>query len=163
MDLIEPIPSYGIARLVGAILRAGTFLCLASTVLVLLSGCEQPAFPVAPVHGKVTIDGEPLSSGKVMFAPILQGGGLESGKAGFGPIQSDGTFVVSTYSDNDGAVVGEHWVSIIGSPGIGVSPKFPGIIRVTVPRKFSVASDMDNSLAVELKAQEVKRFGRRKP
>lgn len=142
-------------------MRLGLVTCLAA--LAPLVGCQRPAFPVAPVHGKVMIDGQPLTEGKVMFAPIAQGGGMESGKPAFGPLQGDGSFVLSTYSDNDGAVVGEHWVSIIAPPTTGVSPKHPNIIRVTVPRKFTVLADEDNEIQITLNSREIARFGRRKP
>ena len=36
--------------------------------------------------------------------------------AGFGIIQSDGTFVLGTYAEQDGAVVGPHRITLYGDP-----------------------------------------------
>lgn len=63
----------------------------------------------APVSGKVTHDGEPVTEGSLIFAPT--GSGPTPGKTGRAEIQSDGTYSVSTYGKDDGAVIGTHEVS----------------------------------------------------
>jgi len=62
-------------------------------------------FPVAPAEGKVLYRGTPLQFGSVMFQP-------EAGPPARGDIQPDGTFVLSTYGDGDGAIIGKHQVRI---------------------------------------------------
>lgn len=74
------------------------------SVVALLSGCTQTP-SVVPVSGKVLYNGEPLPFGIVMFQP-------EKGQAAQGEIQSDGSFQLSTYGPNDGAVPGSHKVSV---------------------------------------------------
>ena len=74
------------------------------SVVAGLSGCTQ-APSVVPVTGKVLYNGEPLPFGIVMFQP-------EKGQAAQGEIQSDGSFQLSTYGPNDGAVPGHHKVSV---------------------------------------------------
>jgi hypothetical protein len=59
-----------------------------------------------PVKGKVTYKGKPLTKGTIKFVP--DGYGREAR----GSIQSDGTFVLTTTKDGDGAVAGEHHVSL---------------------------------------------------
>jgi hypothetical protein len=46
------------------------FLCVAGPI-VLLAGCSEQA---ASVHGKVTLDGEPVSAGSIAFLPSTAGG-----------------------------------------------------------------------------------------
>ena len=58
-----------------------------------------------PVKGKVTYKGKPLTEGRITFLP-------DYGREAHGEIQPDGTFVLTTDKDGDGAVAGEHRVSI---------------------------------------------------
>lgn len=86
-------------------------LYAAATPLVLAAlfsplGCSShPA--VAPVSGKVTLDGEPLRFGSVMFQAV------SGGQPATGTIQQDGTFSLSTFSSDDGAIVGQHRVRVV--------------------------------------------------
>ncbi len=74
------------------------------SVVGFLCGCTQTP-SVVPVSGKVLYNGEPLPFGIVMFQP-------EKGQAAQGEIQPDGSFQLSTYGPNDGAVPGRHKVSV---------------------------------------------------
>jgi hypothetical protein len=69
----------------------------------------SPAQGLVPVKGKVTYKGQPLTKGVVEFEP------RGSGRLATGKIGSDGTFVLSTFRDGDGAVAGHHRVSITGT------------------------------------------------
>src|SRR5689334_8120728 len=80
-----------------------------ASLVVTWAGCSRPSLELAPVHGKVTIDGKSLFQGKVMFAPVAKGDSVHPGKPAWGKIQSDGTFRLTTLKPEDGAVVGEHW------------------------------------------------------
>jgi len=86
-------------------------LCIGTLVVV---GCQQSPYELSSVHGTVTVDGKPLAGGRVMFAPISQGDSSEPGKPAFGTLQSDGSYVLTTFRETDGAVVGDHWVTIFG-------------------------------------------------
>jgi hypothetical protein len=44
---------------------------------------------------------------------MAKGESHKAGKLAFGVLQSDGTFVLGTYEPEDGAVVGDHWVTVI--------------------------------------------------
>ena len=68
------------------------------------SGCKQTP-RVVPVAGKVLYNGKPLPFGNVMFQP-------DRGQAAVGDIQADGSFTLSSYGPNDGAVPGKHSVSV---------------------------------------------------
>lgn len=93
-------------------LRLGTLTALA--LLVSLSGCsDSGGFAVAPVRGKVTFDGQPVQGGVITFRPVAAqaDASREAGKPASGEVGNDGTFVLSTYGTQDGAVVGRHQVS----------------------------------------------------
>src|SRR5262245_35967084 len=87
---------------------AAVFACGAA-----LCGCSQSPSELAPVTGKVVIDGQPFSAGKVMFAPVAKGDDRRAGRPAFGKLASDGSFTLGTYKLGDGAVVGDHWVTVI--------------------------------------------------
>jgi hypothetical protein len=153
--------------------NARAYACLMPAVAIcicgLVTGCNRSPYDLAPVDGTVTIDGKPLSGARVMFAPIARAGSLEAGKPAVGRLATDGTFHLTTYSDGDGAVIGEHWVTIIkqaadpddpnaaAAKGNFVTPTFD---RLAVPKKVSVTSDQPNHIDIKLTAAEVSRFGR---
>jgi len=72
---------------------------------LLLAGCGS-GLDIAPTRGTISVKGEMLTNGRVMFMPI--GGGQYA----VGEIQPDGSFVMSTVDDGDGVLVGEHSVQI---------------------------------------------------
>jgi hypothetical protein len=93
-------------------LRLGTLTALA--LLVSLSGCSGGGgFAVAPVRGKVTFDGQPVQGGVITFRPVAAqaDAAREAGKPASAEVGNDGTFVLSTYGSQDGAVVGRHQVT----------------------------------------------------
>jgi hypothetical protein len=126
-----------------------TALLLASIAV----GCSKSPYDLAPVQGTVRIEGRPLTTGKVMFAPIAQGDNANAGKPAFGRIQSDGRYVLTTLSENDGAIVGEHWVTILD----GEVPGMPPFPRLPVGQKQTVASGT-NEIYIELSGQEAARY-----
>jgi hypothetical protein len=126
-----------------------TALLLASIAV----GCSKSPYDLAPVQGTVRIEGRPLTTGKVMFAPIAQGDNANAGKPAFGRIQSDGRYVLTTLSENDGAIVGEHWVTILD----GEVPGMPPFPRLPVGQKQTVASGT-NEIDIELSGQEAARY-----
>ncbi len=86
-------------------MRSGlTYLFVAVATVGSCWGCggsSPGAIPKTyPVKGKVTYKGQALVRGTVHFEP--EG----AGKDGAGEIQPDGTYALSTYKANDGAVPG---------------------------------------------------------
>jgi hypothetical protein len=57
------------------------------------------------VTGRVTYAGKPVTQGRIMFYP-------EAGRAALGTIAPDGTYTLTTFKPNDGALVGSHRVTI---------------------------------------------------
>ncbi len=88
-----------------------SIVCVLASLVVVLTGCGSAGdFPTAPVSGKVTHNGEPVQGGSITFAPVATGSELEVGQPASGAVQQDGTFVLGTQTENDGAVVGRHRV-----------------------------------------------------
>ena len=88
-------------------LRPHSLLVLLVAGLVVgMAGCGSDQLPLGYAEGKVLYNGTPLKSGGVMFQPV-------KGPVAKGSIQSDGTFVLSTYRDGDGATIGTHKVRIV--------------------------------------------------
>ncbi len=120
-------------------------------------GCgSKVPYDLAPVSGMVTLDGKPLTGGKVMFAPIAQGASAKAGKPGFGKLNADGTYVISTYGSEDGAVVGKHWVSIMRNLQVA-GPDQPAeeassmpFEQFAVPEQKTVVAGEENKIDIAL-------------
>jgi hypothetical protein len=106
-----------------------------------LNGCGGQ---MASVHGSVAREGKPLSGGKVIFTPIAEG------QPAFGIIQDDGTFQLSTKSENDGAIAGLYRVSVLA-----VRPAEEGAPRMifSAPEQFTVdiQTGQDNEVPINIR------------
>lgn len=84
-------------------------------LLFLAAGCTpEHVMQTAPVSGSVTCGGKTLTEGYITFTPIPDASAnvAKSGKSGYAVIQSDGTYVVTTYNEGDGAIPGRHEVRV---------------------------------------------------
>ena len=84
---------------------------VASLQMASLSGCgrggpDQP--DTVKVSGKVTFNGEPLTTGQVAFVPENP----QSGRPAFGMIDTTGAYVMSTFEDGDGLIPGRYRISV---------------------------------------------------
>lgn len=81
---------------------------------VMLSGCGTGVkqFPLVDVQGVVLCEGKPVPKAMVYFEPVKTGDSADIGKQGFALTDEQGRYVVSTYGDQDGAVVGKHLVRV---------------------------------------------------
>lgn len=86
--------------------------CSLLAVLLSALGCGSGDFPVASVSGRVLCDGQPVPHAIVFFEPLQSGESALAGKQGTARAKEDGTFVISTYGTQDGAVVGRHRVRV---------------------------------------------------
>lgn len=107
-------------------MRTGTVVLVVAAALALPScGCGSSSSrqrPLTlPVKGKVTYHGKAPSQGRVDFEP-------DTGRPASGNIQADGTYVLSTFKEGDGAIPGVHRVAVTGgtgkSPGEALPAKF---------------------------------------
>lgn len=81
--------------------------------LVLLSGgCNSypDRLPVYPVRGKVLYQGQPAAGAFVSFHPAVPDAKLPVGPRAM--VNSDGIFVLSTYTKEDGAPAGNYAVTV---------------------------------------------------
>jgi hypothetical protein len=123
--------------------------------IAILAGCNRSSFELAPVHGTVTVDDQPLFQGKVRFAPVGKGDGDHPGRPALGSIQSDGTYRLTTYKGNDGAVIGEHWV-MIANVEEELPDGVPEFSRVTMPQRVTVVEGKDNRIDIKLTSDAIR-------
>jgi hypothetical protein len=84
---------------------------LAVGLLPLALGCGKP-YELAPVSGRVTLNGKPLAKAWVHFAPAASKGNDSPGPTAHGETDADGRFKLIVDPDHPGAVVGRHRVFI---------------------------------------------------
>lgn len=79
----------------------------------LLHGCggRTDVPPLGKVSGMVTYRGKPLGTGMVVFSPLLESE-ASTGQLATGVIGKDGSYYLTTFDDGDGALVGEHLVTV---------------------------------------------------
>ena len=78
--------------------------------VLLLPGCNQDPFRVAPVSGTVTLDGKPVAQTAVMFQPLAEGN-PNPGPGSFGITDADGRYKLKLVGkETPGGVVGKHKV-----------------------------------------------------
>jgi hypothetical protein len=85
-----------------------------SLIPLAMLGCGASGqFDTAKATGKVMCEGKPVGFVRVYFAPTgAKKNDLNVGKQGQGNANADGVFTVSTYGQDDGAVVGKHRVMV---------------------------------------------------
>ena len=92
-------------------MRPRAFLLVFLAGALPLAGCG-PA-DMAPVHGRVTCHGKPVAEAAIIFSPMPKNeGDRESGKAAAASTDADGKYVLTTYRQGDGALIGKHRVAI---------------------------------------------------
>lgn len=114
--------------------------------VAIVAGCGSPKTPTAEVSGNVTYRGKPLTSGAVLFQP-------SSGPTAKGDISSDGSFRLSTFGINDGAILGTHKVGIscYAPDAAAKSPSHePGLGKPLIPEKY--LSFQTSGLTAEVKS-----------
>lgn len=108
------------SRLGGARLVSLGLVFLAGT---LLFGCGNSEYvpPLAPVKGKVTVDGAPLTSGQVSLVPVVPPS--QPVPPSMGKVGTDGTYEIFT-SGKSGAPLGKYkvWISPPTIPTEGGGP-----------------------------------------
>lgn len=69
------------------------------------AGCGPGRPATATVQGKVTYQGKPVVEGTIVFYP-------EKGRPATGTLAPDGSYRLTTFDANDGAMLGPHRVTI---------------------------------------------------
>jgi hypothetical protein len=82
--------------------------------LLLVVGCS-PGERVYEVHGRITIDSQPITPDVLSHGFVSFQTESTEGRDAVGAIQQDGTYRLTTNKPDDGAVVGKYKVYIIGT------------------------------------------------
>lgn len=124
-----------------------TGMLFGGMLLIALAGCGHTSRPTYRTGGKVVFpDGKPLVGGMVEF----RSAGAEHTVVARGQVQPDGSFQLSTYRPNDGAVEGEHSALVAPFAPMGHMEEMKGAPMVIDSRftqfdtsgwKFTVVSD----------------------
>jgi hypothetical protein len=87
-------------------------LYVLAILLPLLAGCGGGPYNVAPVSGRVTVNGQALANAAITFQPYGEGK-TNPGPGSGGFTDSDGRYTLKLVgTDTRGAVVGKHLVKI---------------------------------------------------
>src|SRR5262249_39992268 len=82
-----------------------------------LAGCNPEGYKVAPVSGRVTLDGKPLANAAVVFSPVAGADNKDPGPGSGAKTDADGRYALTIVGKgNRGAVVGKHKVRITMYP-----------------------------------------------
>jgi hypothetical protein len=104
-------------------LRQVTGLGAASLLALSVAACssshdsEEVRKPVHPVKGTVLVQGKPAVGAFVLFIPTNEPPNTPDPRPR-AEVGADGSFIVTTYDENDGAPVGEYTVAINWPGGV---------------------------------------------
>ncbi len=116
----------------------------AITLLPLCVGCNNGQLKTYPVQGKVVFaDGSPVKVGTVETKSV------EHGVQATGTINLDGTFTLTTYKPDDGAVAGQHRCVVIQFIQLEEIPNYRPSTMGVVNRKHSMYSTSELSFTVK--------------
>jgi hypothetical protein len=85
-------------------------LLLACCCLAGCGGSRKGQLPTAQVTGQVTRRGTPLARGQIKFIPMESSG--QGARVAYGTLDEQGRYRLSTYSDGDGAILGDYRVAV---------------------------------------------------
>jgi hypothetical protein len=128
----------------------------ACACVALICGCGGSSASKGRVTGKVVTNGQPVTGGALTFMPVDSKSGA---MPAMGKIKTDGTFVVTTDKEGDGAAIGKHTISYSSPPvetpewdGYGTPPPQPKIeYQGYVPKENQVEVKAgQNELTVEI-------------
>src|SRR5262249_32716155 len=116
--------------------RLAAFGLVVSGGGLLSSGCgDDPEKPkMGKVTGTVMYNGKPVTDGSGPFTPDSAQGGA-TGQNAIRPIESDGTYTLTTFNTGDGAILGQHVVTVqaYNDPN-AFKPKADGTYTYRLPK-----------------------------
>ena len=112
-------------------------------LLLLPAGCSGSG-KIAPVSGRVTLNGRPLPNAAVVFQPVATEGSINPGTGSGGFTGSDGRYILTlTGTTTRGAVVGKHKVRItLVPPETGTDDDRPKRVK-QLPSHFNKATKLE--------------------
>jgi hypothetical protein len=159
-------------RLGGCVLRSITQLVALAICLLTLAGCSPSGqVKVYPVKGRVMFEGKPMvGGGGITFVPKTE----QAGKTPGGIINADGTYVLGTYTQDDGSMAGDFRVVIFqetvqepkptpdGAPPAAAAPATVAPAD-KIPAVYSSDRDTPLTAKVEPKPNEINFDLKRQP
>jgi hypothetical protein len=125
---------------------------LIAACCLMTSGCG-PSQQLAPVRGKVTYKGKPLTTGVVMFQPT-------NGPPARGNIQPDGTFELEMLGEGAGAPLGPNRVRVSSRQQSADTSTETALGKLLIPKRYTdfatsgltieVAADRTEPYLIEL-------------
>ena len=86
-------------------------IVLLGIAIMSCAGCGDSS--IAPVSGKVTVDGKPVAGIRLVFSPIFIEGQNDPGPWSSGLTNEAGDYSLETRYKDNGAVIGKHTVSFV--------------------------------------------------
>jgi len=134
--------------------RIRPWLSVRCCVLTAVAGCLLPLgcgteeYELAPVSGRVTLDGKPLAGVKVSFQPASKRPDQPNpGPGSYGTTDEDGRYILQTIEPvADGAVVGPHKVRLRSK----LPPQDPADDRAFVYKEIIPARWRDGTQTFEV-------------
>jgi hypothetical protein len=110
---------------------------------LLSAGCGSS--DVAPVSGRVTLDGEPVANARVTFQPLGSAENPNPGQGSYGITDAEGRYSLTMVgSKRSGAVVGKHRVSIQSPRGPSDQfPQAPPRPSKMIPREYNTETKLE--------------------
>lgn len=125
--------------------RAFLVAFLTSTLAITSAGCRSSDLPdLAEVSGTVTLDGKPLAGATVIFQPV------EGGRSSQGRTDASGRYELVYLRDIEGAIVGQHEVSITTFSEESPEERVPAKYNRQTELLVEVAPGAENELNFEL-------------
>ena len=125
-----------------------------------LGGCGGSDLNLAPVKGKVTMNGQPVRAATVSFIPDSSQG--TEGPMSAGVLDDQGQFVLKTGSGENGAIIGFHKVTVAcpldpsqGSSPSGQAVPQAGTTPCDVPAKYESYATTDLTAEVTKGSNEI--------
>lgn len=97
------------------------------TALIAWVGCGRQGPETISVHGTVTLDGNPVAGASVMFMP------QSAGRPATGLTGEEGRFELTTFRERDGAIPGQHRVTVTLSKTTGFLTDKDGLSAGVAP------------------------------
>jgi hypothetical protein len=105
------------------------FATLVVVLLLPLAGCGPSRPAVTPVGGRITLGGQPVTTGAITFYPV-------KGRPAAGLIGPDGSYTLGTFAQGDGAIPGSHAV-VIESRKVSLPKTQPPTPSAALPANLS--------------------------
>jgi hypothetical protein len=110
---------------------------LIAAIVLPLEGCSRGEVELAPVQGRITMDGKPLARAAVVIAPV---GG--TGGPAYAVTDDDGRYELAYTHERSGAVVGECLVRIKTGYQSFEDEQQGRARPETVPARYNVQSEL---------------------